>query len=131
VADLTDLVALARRHGTYDVEAYAFVGEGLRHASKHLGRDAAEGSDRHLDAPELVDGVLDLATARFGLLARQVLRSWGLRRSEDVGAITFHLIDDGIFGKRAEDSLDDFSDGVDFDTALLEKARTRVSRALS
>ena len=36
-------------------------------------------------------------------MARQVLASWGVHRSEDVGAITFHLIEDGIFGKRDED----------------------------
>jgi len=131
MSDLNDLLAIAQRHGAYDVEAYAFVGEGLRHAARHLGREEAEGADRHLDAMELVDGVLDLAAARFGLLARQVLRTWGLRRSEDVGAITFHLIEDGIFGKRDEDSLDDFRHGCDFDRELVAKTRRRLRRALS
>lgn len=130
MSETPNLAAIADRHGSYQVEAYAFVGEGLRHASKRLGRDQASGEDRHLDAPELVEGVLELAASRYGLLARQVLAAWNIRRSEDIGAITFHLIEDGIFGKRPEDSEQDFADGPLFDEALPRLVRARLERVL-
>ncbi len=131
MAETIDLATIARRHGAYHVEGYAFVGEGLRHASKRLGRDQATGEERHLDAHELVEGVLDLAATRYGLLARQVLGSWCVRRSEDIGAITFHLIEDGIFGKRPEDDEADFADGPRFEETLRQLVEERLDRALS
>jgi len=121
-----DLVALAKQHGTYQVEAYAFVGEGLRHASKEHARRVSV-STEHLAAEELIAGVLDLAASRYGLLARMVLRSWGLRRSEDIGQITFHLIDCGIFGKQPSDRLEDFDNGPDFAEVIEDRVAARLA----
>ncbi|MFW5698248.1 MAG: Minf_1886 family protein [Planctomycetota bacterium] len=123
MSKFTDLAALARQHGQYPVEAYSFVGEGLRHAARTLGKETATGDERHLAAIELVDGVLDLAAERFGLLAREVLRSWGLTRSEDIGAITYHLIECGVFGRQSSDSRSDFDNGPAFAHALEQRVR--------
>lgn len=130
MGSLPDLSAIARKHGRFPVEAYAFVGEGLRHAAKRLGREDASGAGRHLTAKELVEGVLDLAASQFGMLARLVLRSWNLRRSEDIGAVTFHLIECGIFGKQPSDRLEDFEDGPGFATTLHELVASRVIEQL-
>ncbi len=113
-----NLAEIARTHGQYTVEAYAFVGEGLGYAARHRDTEAGTADEdeasRHLDASELVEGVLRLASEQFGLLGTQVLRSWGVRRSEDIGHITFHLIEQGIFGKQSNDSQSDFDDGPAF-----------------
>jgi uncharacterized repeat protein (TIGR04138 family) len=126
MSDDPKLEALAHAAGGYTPEAFAFIGESLRHAVRLHGKEAAEGEQRHLTAQELVEGVLDLATTRFGLLAELVLREWGVRTSEDVGRITFALIDLGVFSKQPSDNLDDFSGGPSFGRALIMRSRQRL-----
>jgi uncharacterized repeat protein (TIGR04138 family) len=43
-----------------------------------------------------------------------VLREWGLRHTEDFGAIVFNLIKAGRLQKSEDDSPSDFADGFDF-----------------
>jgi uncharacterized repeat protein (TIGR04138 family) len=126
MSDEPDVVALAHSAGGYTPEAFAFIGESLRHAVRLHGKEAAEGDSRHLTAPELVEGVLDLATTRFGLLAELVLREWGVRTSEDVGRITFALIELGVFSKQPTDTLEDFCSGPEFGRALTKLSRQRL-----
>ena len=121
-----DLSQLASRYGVYPIEAYVFVGEGLHHATRSLGKQGAEGVDRHISAHELVEGVLELASTRFGCLASSVLRSWSLRCSEDIGAVTFHLIEEGLFGKQPGDCLEDFQNGPIFHELIQRKTRERM-----
>ena len=130
MAYMEELVALAKSYGRYEVEAYAFVGEGLRHAAKHFAKIDAEGEQRHLTATELVEGVLRLAANRFGLLAETVFHNWGIARSEDIGVITFHLIECGIFGKQPSDSIDDFNNGVDFPETLRSYVLSDLAEAV-
>ncbi len=122
----SNLHRLAARQGRYDVEAYCFVSQSLRHAAKLFGKDKAGGPDRHLTAEQLIDGALDLAVDRFGLLAEMVLRHWGVKNSEDLGKITFALIDSKVFTKRQNDRIEDFHAGPDFGSALRERAATRL-----
>jgi uncharacterized repeat protein (TIGR04138 family) len=111
----------------YTPEAFAFVGESLRHAVVLFGKDKLEGEQKHLTARELVEGLLDLAISRFGLLAELVLREWGIQRSEDVGHITFALISLGIFSKQPNDTLEDFQNGPNFARTLTELSRQRLA----
>ena len=122
-----DLEALAAEYGRYTVDAYVFVQEGLRYAVQQVVGGA--GQPRHLDAGELVDGVLALAAERFGLLADIVLAGWGLYGSRDIGAITFQLIEVGIFGKRPQDRLEDFDGGPVFAGLVEDKVRQRLGRS--
>jgi len=129
-----DLAELAASDGRYPVEAFAFVGQSLRHIAKSLGKDRAEAAaDRHLNASQLVDGVIDLAAERFGLLGDLVLRRWGIRSSDDVGTLTFVLIAHGVFSKQPGDRIEDFYGGPDLPVALRERvvARTVVDRTSS
>lgn len=123
---IPDLHELAALHGRYDVEAFCFVSQGLRHAAK-LHRSARKaGGSRHLNAGELVDGIIDLAAERFGLLADLVLRGWGVRSSEDVGTITFALIESNVFSKQPSDRIEDFYGGPDFAEVLAERVHRRL-----
>ena len=126
MGSFSELTALAAAHGQYPVEAYAFVGEALRHAAQSLGRQEAEGDDRHITARQLVEGVLGLAAQRYGLQAGDVLRAWGLIKSEDVGTITYHLIECGIFGRQQSDDRRDFDNGPSFGAALEEALRQEL-----
>ena len=126
MSEFPDLDALAEASGGYTPEAFAFVGESLRHAARLFGKDSGERENRHLMANELVEGVLDLATNRFGLMAELVLREWGVKCAEDVGRITFALIDVGVFSKQPSDRLEDFIRGPDFGDALTQRSRQRL-----
>ena len=123
-----DLADLARRDGRFDAEAYAFVSQSLRHAAKLNRKDRASGSERHLTAQQLVDGAIDLAVERYGMLADLVLRAWGVRGSEDLGRITFALIEHGVFTKQPSDRIEDFWAGPDFEDAVEERVADRVAR---
>lgn len=121
-----ELADIAREYGMYPVEAYVFVGEGLHHAARSLGRHEEEGAARHISAHELVEGILDLAAQRYGTLGTAVLASWDIKRSEDIGQITFHLIEAGLFGKQPGDSLSDFDNGPQFREQLLKLTKDRI-----
>jgi uncharacterized repeat protein (TIGR04138 family) len=126
MTETPDLERLAAALGIYPVEAFVLLGEGLRHASGKLGRDRAQGAGRHLTAQELVDGVLDLAAERWGLMAIPLLRRWRLERGDDLGRITFHLIEHGVLGKQPCDRIEDFAGAPDFAAALRERVRQRL-----
>jgi uncharacterized repeat protein (TIGR04138 family) len=126
MARIPNLHKLARQTGRFDAEAFSFVSQGLCHAARKLGKRSKSGSDRHLCARELLDGTLDLAAERFGLLAELVLRSWGLRAPEDIGEITFLLIEHGVFSKQPQDRLEDFVEGPAFGPTLAQRVQQRV-----
>lgn len=126
MSGMPDIEALAKAAGGYAPEAIAFVGESLRHAARLFGKENGEKENRHLTAPELVEGMLDLATTRFGLMAELVLREWGLKSAEDVGRITFALIEFGVFSKQPTDRIEDFSGGPDFGGVLTRRSRQRL-----
>ena len=126
MSGMPDIEALAKAAGGYAPEAIAFVGESLRHAARLFGKENGEKENRHLTAPELVEGMLDLATTRFGLMAELVLREWGLKSAEDVGRITFALIEFGVFSKQPTDRIEDFSGGPDFGGVLTKRSRQRL-----
>jgi uncharacterized repeat protein (TIGR04138 family) len=131
MASQTDLDALARLASGYAPEAFAFIGESLRHAARIFGKEGVERDSRHLAAAELVEGVLDLATQRFGLMAELVLREWGLRTSEDIGRVTFALIEHGIFSKQPSDRIEDFAVGPAFGAALTRRSYERLCPTLA
>lgn len=126
MSGMPDIDALAKAAGGYAPEAIAFVGESLRHAARLFGKENGEKENRHLSAHELVEGVLDLATSRFGLMAELVLREWGIRSGEDVGRITFALIEVGVFSKQDSDRIEDFSGGPEFGSVLTRRSRQRL-----
>ncbi|MHC5068464.1 MAG: Minf_1886 family protein [Planctomycetota bacterium] len=118
-----DVLAIAARYGSHPAEAYLLVCDGLRQASAD--------ERRHLHASELVDGVLTVAAERYGLLAWQVLRSWNLSRSEDIGTVTYQLIDEGVFGQRPDDHIEDFATGQALRPRLLEIVDDMLERRLT
>lgn len=121
-----DIGKVATRDGRYHVEGFHFVGQSLSHAVKMFKSEAATGPARHLSARELVEGAVDLAASRYGLLGEMVLSSWGIRRAEDIGEITFALIEHGVFTKQPDDRLEDFAGH----RPLNDSIRTSVRRRL-
>ncbi len=105
----SDLGSVAQDDGRYHVEGFHFIGQSLTHAVKLFRSAETTGSARHLTARELIHGAVDLAANRYGLLGDLVLESWGIRRNEDIGEITFTLIEHGVFTKQPDDRREDFT----------------------
>lgn len=74
--------------------------------------------NRHVSGRELCWALRDYAMQRWGLLARVVLESWGIRRTQDFGRIVFGYIDFDLMRKQDDDRIDDFDDVYTFDEAL-------------
>lgn len=102
----------------YPPSAYAFVQAGLRHTSDRLEREDEPAESRHVSGQELCLGLREYAIREFGHLARTVLESWKVRRTEDFGRIVFDLVRVGLLRKTQEDSMADFQGVFDFDEAF-------------
>lgn len=102
----------------YRPEAFEFVRDGITHTVAILERSTREGEDRHVSGQELCIGLCDLARDRYGPLARAVLASWNIHRTEDFGRIVFRLVEAGKLSATSKDSLDDFRGVLDFAEAF-------------
>jgi len=117
---------LALSDGRYTPEAYAFLFESLDHAVKLAGREAAEGTDRHVSGQELLAGLRQYAGELFGPLAAEVWRRWGVRESLDWGRIVFLLVEAGMLNRQENDTIEDFRSDLDFDRAFVAGYRPRL-----
>lgn len=111
---------LREKAGPYPPNAYLFMQEGLRHTVETLAKtdQSFPPAGRHVSGQELCFGLRDWAIKQYGPLARTVLQSWGIRRTEDFGRIVFALVDAGLLRKTDQDSPADFQGVFDFDEAF-------------
>ena len=93
----------------YHEDAYLFVIDAVESVLIEISEV------RHISGAELCDGLRELAIARFGPMAKEVLYFWGVRGTEDFGNIVFNLVDAGLLLKTERDRIDDFVDVYDFD----------------
>jgi uncharacterized repeat protein (TIGR04138 family) len=117
------LRALCRKDPRFRLEGYLFVLDALdlaqrrRAAAAGLPPAATEEPPATGAVPpwnvggrDLLDAVLDLGLERWGLLAREVLLSFGLDRTDDVGAAVFNMVEGGILLRTSSDSPADYED---------------------
>lgn len=74
--------------------------------------------NRHVSGRQLCWGLRDYALQRWGMLAKAVLDSWGIRETLDFGRIVFGFIDLELMQKQPEDSMNDFADVYGFNEAF-------------
>ena len=110
---------IAKELEAYPPEAYDFVQRGLTYTVEkvHAGLTDPKAS-RHVSGHQLSEGLRDYALLQWGLLARTVLTSWGIESTLDFGKIVFALIDAQQMQKTDDDTVEDFRDVYDFDTAF-------------
>ncbi|UCG44413.1 MAG: hypothetical protein JSU73_02370 [candidate division WOR-3 bacterium] len=108
------LRTLAEEDGRFALEAYLFVYDALPVAQKLHGRE------RHVSGRELLDGIRVLAQERYGRMAKLVLNSWGVKATDDFGAIVFNLVNSGLMSKTEEDKVEEFHSVYDFDRAFVD-----------
>lgn len=111
------LEEILKQDPRFDREAYHFIREALDYTVKQLGKPV-QGVARHISGQELLEGIRQYALQEFGPIVKTVLNSWGIHSTDDFGAIVFNLVNAGILGKTAEDRLEDFAGGYDFETVF-------------
>ena len=75
----------------------------------------------------MCDGLREFALSQWGLLARTVLRRWGISSTLDFGRIVFSLIEAGQMQKTPDDSVEDFRNVYDFRTAFESGYRIQLA----
>ena len=106
---------LADRRGVFCPDAYFFVLEALENAMESMEERG------HITGEDLLGWIRDLGRERYGVMAGDVFRAWGVQATIDFGRIVFHLVEAGLLNKRDEDSLSDFVDKFDFEDAFALK----------
>ncbi len=110
---------IAKEDGRYDVKALKFIYEGLGRTVQNIRENEPdENLPRHISGQELASGLADLATERWGRLARTVLNHWGVRTSRDMGEIVYLMIAHNWMSAQETDSLEDFDNVFDFETVF-------------
>lgn len=104
--------AILQRDRRFSRDAYEFVREALDYTRVWMDRKG------HVSGQELLEGIRRYALDQFGPMAKTVLNMWGITSCEHFGAIVFNLIEQKVFSKTAEDSMEDFRSGYDFDEAF-------------
>jgi uncharacterized repeat protein (TIGR04138 family) len=74
--------------------------------------------NRHVSGQQLCWAIRDAALTRWGLMARGVLARWNIRRTEDIGAIIFALVENDWLRKLPTDRIEDFNSVFPFDQAF-------------
>ena len=99
---------IVKHDNKYTKEAYFFVSESLSFTQEMLDRKG------HVTGRELLEGMKRYALREFGYMARVVLESWGVRRTEDIGEIVFNMVNHSLLGRTDTDTKEDFANGYDF-----------------
>lgn len=134
---MQSILELVRQDRRYRVEAYVFVFEALSYAQTvlQLGTprtsepadeehdEEERGPQRHVTGQELCEAIRGYALDQYGLMAKTVLTSWGIRSTSDFGEIVFSLIRIGKMRKTADDRREDFDNVYDFDEAFMQEFR--------
>jgi uncharacterized repeat protein (TIGR04138 family) len=114
--DFWGAVERIREHDDrFEQGAYTFVMQALEYTMQRIGER------RHVSAEELLEGLLLYARERYGLLALDVLRNWGVETPSDIGRMVYQLVEAGVLKRRDCDHLADFDVGYDLESALQDR----------
>ena len=127
------IAQLLQEDRRYRFEAYVFIFEALHYAQEVMqmgaetpseplpekeSEDEQQAPERHVTGQELCEALRRYALEQYGYMAKTVLNSWGIHRTNDFGEIVFNLIRTGQMRKTPSDTRVDFDNVYDFDTAL-------------
>ncbi len=112
------LSRIFEREKRYKRHAYEAVQQAVSYTTQHIRKDTE--TSGHISGEELLAGLRDMLLELYGPLAADVVKSWGIRNSADIGNIVFLLVEEGVLGKSEDDSIENFSNGPEILTALNE-----------
>ncbi len=121
----TTIDHIIQKDPRYKADAYDFVMEAFSHTHKNFRRF------KNVTGEELLKGVKSLIMKRYGLMALTVLHYWGIRRTEDIGNIVFHLVEHGLLSKNEEDRYQEFCNGYDFEQVFHSGYQKQLAKKIS
>ncbi len=110
---------MVQKDAHFKKEAYYFLNEALSKAMQKAKTKSKLSGPGHVNAASLSLAFQELALERYGGLSKYVLNHWGIHCSEDIGGLVYKLVEDGIWSKTEEDSIQDFKNLIDFDAVFL------------
>ena len=136
--ELHPMAQLLKDDPRFTYEAYQFVREGLDFAQevmnfgvqdeteappegKKKSRKKASVDSKHVSGQQLCLALKQFAVEQYGLMAKLVLNSWGLKQTGDFGEIVYNLIKIGAMSKSKRDRREDFDDVYDFEQAFVKE----------
>ena len=129
---LRRIAEIAKKDGRYHFDSYIFIQQSLAYAQFELGMGVPrpfglEGDEdemgtvppeAHLTGQQLCEAIRLYALDMYGLMAKVVLKNWGIRKTADFGNIVYNLIEIGEMTQSEEDRLEDFTNVYDFEQAF-------------
>jgi uncharacterized repeat protein (TIGR04138 family) len=97
----------------YSLDAYLLVNDGLGYAHKVTGRKSPT------SAWELLEAIRVLMIKRYGLMAKAVLASWGIKSTDDIGQVVLNLVNAGLIPREETEGLDKFHAVYDFEETFV------------
>ena len=108
---------IAKEDGRYSAMGFRYVHDGLGQIVQKIRESRGYYPEpHHISGQELAMGIAELSIERWGLLAKMVLKRWGMTCSRDFGEIVYLMIDNGWMTAQETDTIEDFDDVFDFDT---------------
>lgn len=107
---------IARLDGRYSLKAFEFIHEGLgRTVQKQYGDESENQTPHHITGRELCFGLAELATQKWGRMAKVVLNQLGIKSTYDFGSIVYLMVENKWMHARPQDSIEEFRDVYDFE----------------
>ena len=107
--------AIQEDDSRYSSGAYYFLREALDYTIKDSeDNDASSRLSQHITGQELLEGIKHYALDRYGPMAFELFKTWGVINCKDFGNIVFNLVDCQVLGKNESDSPKDFEKGYNF-----------------
>ena len=110
------LEQITREDGRFNPGGVRFVYEGLGYTAKRIADEP-----RHVSGQTLCEGLKSFALERWGRLAMLVLGTWGINRTRDFGEIVYLMIENKWMSAQPTDTIEDFDDVYDFQTAFKDE----------
>jgi len=80
-----------------------------------------DGVTGHVTGRQLLHAFAEEARSQYGPMAKTVLNHMGFESTRDVGELVFLMVQEGLLSKTEQDSLEDFTDGFDFDEEFVQR----------
>jgi uncharacterized repeat protein (TIGR04138 family) len=117
--------AICEKETRFKPDAYEFIMQALSFVQKQAKKTG------HLTGQEVALGVRDLAIQQYGPMAKTVLNHWGIRATADIGALVFVMIGHKLLSQQETDSIKDFNNVYDFDSAFANVLRDSVLKDIN
>lgn len=110
---------LLQRDQRYPREAYELLPLALDFTVRRCHKERTSGSvSQHVSGQQLSEGFRDYMLETYGPFAWDLLMSYHIYQTDDIGVLVYKLIEVGAFGKTEQDSIDDFHNVYDFKAAF-------------